>query len=203
MNALALLLALNGTAVLWALDPNRALTQYSKTTWTQQQGLPQDTIRVITQTRDGFLWLGTDEGITRFDGYEFTTYGRTQIGLPSNSVTALAAGPDGSLWIGTPAGLAQWKDGHLQTFTRHDGLIEDSISALLVDHAGVLWIVAAGKLDGPVTCHRNWVDLVVTEHGVADLRGAGVLERARRLIAIADPQHQDALAECARRIYGG
>src|SRR5215469_7199535 len=87
----------------WGLDPHKALSQYSRRVWTQENGLPQDTIRAITQTTDGYLWLGTDEGLARFDGYEFSTFSRKD-GMPSNSITALAPGRDGSLWIGTRAG---------------------------------------------------------------------------------------------------
>ncbi|HEX8871680.1 MAG TPA: two-component regulator propeller domain-containing protein, partial [Candidatus Acidoferrum sp.] len=50
----------------FGLDPRKALTQYSRTVWTQEHGLPQDTIRAVTQTTDGYLWLGTDEGLARF-----------------------------------------------------------------------------------------------------------------------------------------
>src|SRR6266498_3530778 len=82
----------------YALDARKALTQYSRTVWTQQQGLPQDTIRAITQTADGYLWLGTDEGLARFDGYEFVVFNKDKGGLPGNSVTALAAAADGTLW---------------------------------------------------------------------------------------------------------
>ena len=70
---LAILLFLAAVPAL-PLDPQKSLTQYSRTTWTQMQGLPQDTIRAIAQTADGYLWLGTDEGLARFDGYEFTTF---------------------------------------------------------------------------------------------------------------------------------
>src|SRR5215831_2552117 len=84
-----------------ALDPRKTLTQYSRTFWTQEHGLPQDTITAITQTTDGYLWLGTDEGVARFDGYDFTIFNKANGALPSNSITALAAAPDGSLWIGT------------------------------------------------------------------------------------------------------
>ena len=59
---------------VWALDPHKALTQYSRTVWTQEHGLPQDTIRAIVQTTDGYLWLGTDEGLARFDGYDFVVF---------------------------------------------------------------------------------------------------------------------------------
>lgn len=130
----------------YALNPAKALTQYSVTVWTQQQGLPQDTIRAITQTTDGFLWLGTDEGLARFDGYEFVAFGKDQGSLPSNSVNVLAAAPDGSLWIGTPDGLTRYAQGRFQTFTQKDGLPGNAVTALLVDHRGSLWIVASGNL---------------------------------------------------------
>ncbi len=142
----ALLLIEGLLAGAYALTPGKALTQYSATVWTQQQGLPQDTIRAITQTTDGFLWLGTDEGLARFDGYEFAVFGKGQGQLPSNSVTVLAADPDGSLWIGTPNGLTRYAHGSFRTFTHSDGLPAGAVSALLVDHAGTLWIVAGESL---------------------------------------------------------
>ena len=131
---------------IFALNPSKALTQYSMTVWSQQQGLPQDTIRAITQTTDGFLWVGTDEGLARFDGYEFVAFGKAQGGLPSNSVNVLAGGPDGALWIGTPNGLTRYSHGRFQTFTQRDGLPGNPVTALFVDHSGTLWVVAAGNL---------------------------------------------------------
>jgi signal transduction histidine kinase/ligand-binding sensor domain-containing protein len=128
-----------------ALDPGKALTQYSASVWTQQQGLPQDAVRAIAQTTDGYLWLGTDEGLARFDGYEFLSFNRER-GAPSNSISALAAGADGALWIGSRGGLTRYKDGHFRTYTRKDGLVDDLVSDLFVDHAGILWIVAGGNL---------------------------------------------------------
>lgn len=61
-------------------------------------------------------------------------------------------------------------------------------------------IVPPSRLGGPATCHRSWVDFVVTEHGIADLRGASVRERAARLVAVTDPSHREALAAAAARI---
>src|SRR5436305_846500 len=105
-----------------ALDPRKSPTQYSRTTWNQERGLPHDTIRAITQTGDGYLWLGTDEGLARFDGYEFVVFNKSNGDLPDNSITALTAANDGSLWIGTQNGLTQYRDGRFRTFTTKQGL---------------------------------------------------------------------------------
>ena len=113
-----------------ALDPRKALTQYSRTVWTQERGLPQDTIRAITQTKDGYLWLGTDEGLARFDGYEFVVFNKAHGDLPDNSVTALTASNDGALWIGTQNGLVQYRDGKFRLFTTKDGLPDTAVTFL-------------------------------------------------------------------------
>ena len=126
----------------FALDPRKSLTQYSRTVWTQERGLPQDTIRAITQTKDGYLWLGTDEGLARFDGYEFVVFNKTNGDLPDNSITALAAANDGGLWIGTSNGLTQYREGRFRTFTVKQGLPDAAITALLADREGALWVVA-------------------------------------------------------------
>jgi signal transduction histidine kinase/ligand-binding sensor domain-containing protein len=132
----------------FALDPHKSLTQYSRTVWTQADGLPQDTIGAICQTTDGYLWLGTDEGLARFDGYrlDLAVFTKDNSNLPTNSIRALAAGSDGSLWIGTSNGLAQYKDKQFHVYTTKNGLPDEPISALLVDHTGIVWIVAGVDL---------------------------------------------------------
>ena len=112
-----------------ALDPRKSLTQYSRTIWTQESGLPQDTIRAIAQTKDGYLWLGTDEGLARFDGYEFAVFNKTNGDLPDNSITALAAANDGGLWIGTSNGLTEYREGRFRTLTVKQGLPDAAITA--------------------------------------------------------------------------
>jgi signal transduction histidine kinase/ligand-binding sensor domain-containing protein len=129
-----------------ALDPHRSLTQYSRTVWTQELGLPQDTVRAIAQTPDGFLWLGTDEGVARYDGYDFVIFNNVNSDIPANTVTSLAATPDDSLWIGTARGLARFKNGRFQTYTAKDGLPDSDIVRLSADSSGVLWIVAGVSL---------------------------------------------------------
>lgn len=137
--AAVLLLAADRAA---ALDPQKRLTQYTRTVWTQEHGLPQDTIRAIAQTADGYLWLGTDEGLARFDGYEFVVYHKNGGSLPGNSVTVLYADRDGSLWIGTSDGLTHYQGGRFTTYTTKDGLIDNAITSIFQDHEGALWIAA-------------------------------------------------------------
>jgi len=129
-----------------ALDPQKSLTQYSRKVWTQEDGLPQDTIRAIAQTSDGYLWLGTDEGLARFDGYEFVVFNKRDGDLPANSVAALAAGRDGVLWIGTSAGLTEYRDHHFRTYTTKQGLPDNAISQIYDDGEGTIWIVAGTYL---------------------------------------------------------
>src|SRR5689334_25300864 len=58
----------------FGLEPRLAPTQYGHRVWTTEQGLPQNTIRAILQARDGPLWLGTQEGLVRFDGMRFVIF---------------------------------------------------------------------------------------------------------------------------------
>ena len=92
-------------ATAWALDPARAITQYGHDAWGIEQGLPQGSIETILQTRDGYLWLGTEEGLVRFDGVKFTVFDkRNTPGLLDSFIAALQETPDGTLWIGTRGG---------------------------------------------------------------------------------------------------
>jgi signal transduction histidine kinase/streptogramin lyase len=148
---LCLLLCCSQAPFLRALDPLKALTRFSQTTWTQKEGLPQDAISAIVQTTDGYLWLGTEEGLARFDGYDFTIFNKDSGDLPSNTVTVLVAATDGSLWIGTANGLAHYHDKRFTIYTIANGLPDNSIANLYVDHTGTLWIVAGGavsRVDG-------------------------------------------------------
>src|SRR5687768_10152954 len=72
-----------------ALDPDKALTQFGHDVWQLEQGLPQNTVYAIAQTPDGYLWLGTAEGLVRFDGVRFQVFDRRNTpDIPSNVITA-------------------------------------------------------------------------------------------------------------------
>jgi diguanylate cyclase (GGDEF)-like protein len=102
----------------FALDSTRALTQARLSVWTSESGLPQNTIDVIVQTRDGYLWMGTEEGLARFDGARFVASDRqTAPALRSSFVSSLYEAPDGTLWIGTyGGGLARLRGGRIEAF---------------------------------------------------------------------------------------
>ncbi len=131
-----------------ALDPNRMFTQYIQSSWTTEAGLPQNSVHAITQTANGYLWLGTEEGLTRFDGFDFTIYSHANTpGLPSNYIQALAGGRDGTLWIGTDSGLAAFRprlprgiSGTFIAITTADGLSSNNITSLCEDAHGAVWV---------------------------------------------------------------
>jgi signal transduction histidine kinase len=132
-----------------ALDTSRQISQYGHTAWRIQDGVFAGTPNAIAQTTDGYLWIGTQSGLTRFDGVRFVSW-RPPKGkeLPSSRINSLLGARDGSLWIGTPKGLARWRDGELTNYRNPTG----AIMAILEDRAGTIWIARANMSDtkGPL-----------------------------------------------------
>src|SRR5271169_6816965 len=97
-----------------ALDPSLDVSQYAHTSWKVRDGFFKGRIEAITQTPDGYLWLGTDFGLVRFDGVRAVPW-EPPAGthLPGSRIRSLLSTRDGTLWIGTNEGLASWKDGRL------------------------------------------------------------------------------------------
>lgn len=133
---------------LHGLDPHKRITQYAINTWTTDQGLPLDWITALLQTRDGYLWIGTNSGLSRFDGRHFDVFKESETGsIPNDRITSLAEDSSGVLWIATPGGLTRYYGNRFHTFTVHDGLPENSISRISADPEGGIWIITAyGKL---------------------------------------------------------
>ncbi len=98
----------------------------------QPQGLPQNSVLAILQTRDGYLWIGSKGGVSRFDGVRFTTFDDSTPGqLRENEVWALAEADDGSLWIGTyGGGVSRYQDGRFTSYGSAEGLINDFVTAI-------------------------------------------------------------------------
>jgi len=126
----------------YALDPHKLPTQYALRTWQAKDGLPQNSVQAVVQTRDGYIWLGTQEGLVRFDGVRFTVFDRSNTpALRSNYVFALHEDADGALWVGTNGGgLTRLRGGQFATFTTKHGLTSDIVLAIKQDAAGRLWL---------------------------------------------------------------
>jgi ligand-binding sensor domain-containing protein len=117
-----------------ALEPSTALVNYTRQTWLMENGLPQNTVRALIQTRRGFVWLGTEAGLVRFDGVGFQVFDRnSNPALPGNDISCLLEAPDGALWIGTSEGLARWKDDVVTAYSTRNGLPGNGIRALGLD----------------------------------------------------------------------
>src|SRR5205807_1999937 len=106
-----------------ALDNSKELSRYGRQTWQTESGLPQNTIHAILQTHDGYIWLGTEGGVVRFDGLKFVVYDTQNTpNLRSNNIRSLLEDRQGALWIGTADGLTRLKDSEFSSFTADQGL---------------------------------------------------------------------------------
>ena len=125
-----------------SLDPARVPTQYRHQHWGRDQGLPSSAVLAVHQTRDGFLWLGTYDGLVRFDGLSFTVFDPSNTrALRNSSAWRLLEGRDGTLWIGTNGGgLVALRHGRFTAYGTASGLGSDVVTALGEDSSGALYV---------------------------------------------------------------
>jgi PAS domain S-box-containing protein len=123
---------------------DRMLSQYAVDNWDTRTGLPQNSALSVAQTDDGYLWIGTEQGLSRFDGKQFVTYTpKNTPRLPGAYIRSLLAARDGSLWIGTPHGLAHRTGTLISSFTTREGLPSNSIHAIFESRDGSIWVATA------------------------------------------------------------
>lgn len=152
--------------IISGLVNGQSAGRYHVANWQTDDGLPQNSVRAIAQTADGFLWLGTDNGLARFDGSEFTVFNQANHPeLHSDHITKLIAGRGNRLWLVAGGALYSY---HAGTFQRHPGLDRFSshgIRALAQDRAGRLLIAAAtgiyrvpptGEVETLIVPNNNW-----------------------------------------------
>jgi len=123
-------------ATAWAVDPSERISQYAHSVWRTQDGFFPGAPNAITQTTDGYLWIGTLNGLVRFDGVRFVPWVSSDGKSLSIGIFSLLAASDGSLWIGTGHHLAHLKDGNLMDYVDHLG----RINAIIEDRNGTVWI---------------------------------------------------------------
>jgi ligand-binding sensor domain-containing protein/signal transduction histidine kinase len=135
-------------AVLWLVCiviinlPQAVAAQYQFNSWSTDNGLPENAINALLQTRDGYLWLTTSDGLVRFDGVRFTVFKRgTTKGLDSNRLMTLFEDREGALWIGTEdRGIVRYRDGLFTSYTTEDGLPSTHAASFMEDRDGKLLI---------------------------------------------------------------
>jgi signal transduction histidine kinase/ligand-binding sensor domain-containing protein len=148
----------------FALEPTTPLASYLRQSWGMENGLPQNTVQALAQTSDGFVWLGTEVGLVRFDGNSFQVFDKdTRPALPGNDVRCLLATADGSLWIGTSEGLARWKDGVVTSFTTKNGLPANGIVSL---HSDPYFLLTIQTTSGHVAYRQGKFEPMIVDYTV-------------------------------------
>src|ERR1700742_1265398 len=173
-----LLLAWTHAAV--ALDPPRALDHLGQQVWRTDSGLPQNTVHSILQTRDGYLWLGTDGGLVRFDGIDFVTFdAENTLEFKSDTVNDLLQDEAGALWISTTAGLLRYNQGGFTVFTSAEGLPADAVWFTHEDRRHRLWAITSA---GPAWFNGRRFVAVAGAQSAAPLLRHGMAEDAQGML---------------------
>lgn len=166
---LPLLLLLSAAAQ--AIDAGRGLHQLQHTSWTVRDGAPDDII-VMTQGNDGYLWLGTHAGVSRFDGLRFAPLVARQGSFPDTVALALQRASDGGMWIGWQVGgISHVKDGVVRNFGEAQGLPPGAIWGFAIDGKGHVWaagVAGVARFDG-----QRW-QAMDTRHGYTAQKASAV-----------------------------
>ena len=130
------------TVCVLMIGIGEAAAEYRFDVWTTESGLPNYTVQVVLHSRQGDLWVGTADGLARFDGVRFTVFNKVNSpGLPSNKIRALYEDRDGDLWIGSErGGLVCYHQGNFTPFGEQHGLSDRSVISISGDDGGNLWI---------------------------------------------------------------
>ena len=188
------LLAAASASLALALDPHRSLSQYDRTSWQREEGLPSNEVRALAQAPDGQLLIGTASGLVEFDGIHFRAVHVDAADVDSSyAISSLLTARDGTVWIGTEfEGLFARHGSEVRHFTTADGLPRDSIQSLYQDDRGAIWVgtgngtcrVAAGKLmclsvEASQLVLRIWRGFVDDNAGGVLIAGRGGLLRSK------------------------
>jgi len=151
-----------------ALDRDKSLSQYLRHTWTADDGLPASTVRVIRQTHDGYMWIGTANGLARFDGFTFTSFtSANTTAIQYVDIYGLYEDSQGNLWISTwnegrSYGLTRYRDGKFYDETKN-GFPGQCIFTAYDDGKGNVWF---GTLNGLVRYQEGYFRTYTTKDGL-------------------------------------
>ncbi|MBN8704627.1 MAG: hypothetical protein J0L62_02025 [Bacteroidetes bacterium] len=142
------------------------LSRFTHEEWTTDDGLPQNTVLSISQTRDGYIWLATYEGLVRFNGAEFKVFDKNSLpGLTNKSILTLAETSDSSLWVGTRLGVNRFKSGKLVSDSAINSIKNQFVRAILEDRHKVIWI---GTESGLGAYQNGSLKIYTTEDGLVN-----------------------------------
>jgi streptogramin lyase len=134
--------------------------QYGFEVWNVDNGMPENEIRGITQTPDGYLWIATFNGLARFDGVHLTVFSRETPGLLSNQFGTMLQGRGGDLWLDSvDRGLVRYHNGVFGAYGRQYGVPADIINGLTGDDHGDVWVLSAGRIVRWDEASNHFVDV--------------------------------------------
>jgi ligand-binding sensor domain-containing protein/signal transduction histidine kinase len=157
----------------WQGGLNRAIAAEEATlpeflvrTWDNEDGLPSAPVRAVARTPDGYLWIGTDQGLARFDGVRFVTLTTNDTpALGDNRIISLFVDRERDLWAGTQGGtLARRHDSVFAPVLRDEKLRRIPINSLAQDSDGALWLATQGA--GLVRHRKGKCDFFGTNNGL-------------------------------------
>ncbi len=148
----------------------QAMDQYITHQLTTINGLPQNTIYDIAQDKDGYIWIGTDEGVVRFDGIKFDHFNKVNTkNIKNNSITALFVAHDGTLWMGTFGGGVtryDYKEKTFSSYTTQNSLSNDFIWTITQDREKNIWMGTVGG--GIIRFKNNQFQSFTTKEGLSN-----------------------------------
>jgi signal transduction histidine kinase/ligand-binding sensor domain-containing protein len=159
-----------------SLDPAKDIAQYVRQTWGPESALPPS-VQAIAQTADGYLWIGTEAGLARFDGVRFTIFNKKNTAaLHSDQVTALLVDQKQNLWVGTHGGgISRFARGNMDSGAHVREGTDLTINVLFEDHQGAVW--AGTEAGGLLRFASDTVRSVTTASGLADNSVFALAER--------------------------
>jgi len=134
--------------LLGATAALHAFAQFRSTQWTADSGLPQNIIRGLVQTPDGYLWIATLNGVARFDGVRFTIFDKSNSpGITANRFSSMVAGANGDLWLYSESGaIIRYHHGVFRTLGTTEGIAAHSARAITGDGKGHVWLLENGTI---------------------------------------------------------
>src|SRR5262245_11719131 len=132
-----------------AADATTSVLDFTTASWSEKDGLPSSYITSLTQDTSGYLWIGTAEGLVRFDGYRFTNWTTEATGhTPNLGILDICAGQDGSVWISFAgsSNVGRLLNGRLTSFGPQDGLPDGTVQVVFEGRDGTIWAGGHGGL---------------------------------------------------------